>query len=174
MRARSLERFCIEPRLKAFVHQLQDSSLNEAAWVEAISTIVVGKEPRLWTDLDKARYDIRATELVRTFKHLEVLAFEDMRRSEQGARPEHIFRLSVSDRFSNEKEAVISVEPAEAGKFSHAVVVLDELVERLCEGSSVEIALAALSSVSQKYLAEIGESRGVTAVAVKAEDLVSK
>ena len=41
------------------------------------------------------------------------------------------------------------------GKYADAVVRIDELLEHLKLSSNPELALAALSSVSQKYLSEL-------------------
>jgi hypothetical protein len=157
-RARSLIVFCVDPRLRAFTHQVQEVHESESAWIEAISTIVVGKEPRLWNDPDRTRYEVVITDLVRSFRHLEVVVFEEARRLEQGRKPEHILRISVGDRYSKDMEAVVVVEPQDSSMFSTAVVELDELMHRLDLTSNPELALAALSSISQKYLSELLDS----------------
>jgi len=159
-RAKALIDHCVEPRLKAFALQLQDDFENEAAWIEAVATIVVGKEPRLWNDTDRARYEVTLADLVRNFRHIEALVFEESARLEQGHKPEHILRISVSDRHSKDLEAVVVVEPQDSSTFADAVVRLDELLERLNLASNPELALAALSSVSRKYLSELINSTG--------------
>jgi hypothetical protein len=159
-RAKALIDHCVEPRLKAFALQLQDDYENEAAWIEAVATIVVGKEPRLWNDTDRARYEVTLADLVRNFRHIEALVFEESARLEQGRKPEHILRISVSDRHSKDLEAVVVVEPQDSSKYGEAVVRLDELLEQLNLAGNPELALAALSSVSQKYLSELINSAG--------------
>jgi hypothetical protein len=154
-RAKALIDHCVEPRLKAFALQLQDDYANEAAWIEAVATIVVGKEPRLWNDTDRARYEVTLADLVRNFRHIEALVFEENTRLEQGRKPEHILRISVSDRHSKDLEAVVVVEPQDSSKYAEAVVRLDELLEKLKLSDNPELALAALSSVSQKYLSDL-------------------
>ncbi|MBV9925647.1 MAG: hypothetical protein JOZ96_11570 [Acidobacteria bacterium] len=163
VRAAGLVDHCVEPRLKAFALQLQDDHANEAAWIEAVATIVVGKEPRLWSDTDRARYEVTLADLVRSFRRIEALVFEESARLEQGRKPEHILRISVSDRHSHDLEAVVVVEPQDSSKYAQAVVRLDELLEQLKLADNPELALAALSSVSQKYLSELtdsGQSKG--------------
>lgn len=159
-RAKALIDHCVEPRLRAFALQLQDDYENEAAWIEAVATIVVGKEPRLWNDTDRARYEVTLADLVRNFRHIEALVFEESARLEQGRKPEHILRISVSDRHSKDLEAVVVVEPQDSSKYGEAVVRLDELLEQLNLAGNPELALAALSSVSQKYLSELINSAG--------------
>jgi hypothetical protein len=159
VRARAIIVFCVEPRLRAFAHQLQEVQTSESGWIEAIATIVVGKEPRLWSDADRIRYEVVITDLVRAFRHLEVIVFEEARRLEQGRTPEHILRISIGDRYSKDLEAVVVVEPQDSSRFASAVVQLDELLGQLELASNPELALAALSSISQKYLAEFLDSK---------------
>ncbi|MCA1579162.1 MAG: hypothetical protein LC794_17575 [Acidobacteria bacterium] len=158
-RASELSVFCVDPRLKAFTHQIQESDTEESAWIESIATIVVGKEPRLWNDADRVRYDVGVTDLARSFRHLEVVVFEEVRRLEQGRKPDHILRISVGDRYTKDLEAVVVVEPQDSSTFATAVIQIDELLERLELASNPELALAALSSISQKYLSELLDSK---------------
>ena len=141
--------------MRAFTHQIQEIDIEESAWIESIATIVVGKEPRLWSDADRVRFEVAVTDLARSFRHLEVVVFEEARRLEQGRKPEHILRISVGDRYTKDLEAVVVVEPQDSSRFATAVVQMDELLERLELVSNPELALAALSSISQKYLSEL-------------------
>ena len=77
-----LRLIALRGRLRAFVQQLQDSELADAAWIEAIGAVLVGKPPTSWADVDRARYEIALAELSRAFRHLEALVFEELKRTE--------------------------------------------------------------------------------------------
>jgi hypothetical protein len=155
MRAAEIWEHFVEPRLKAFATQLQGDQKEDAAWIESIATIVVGKEPRLWNDTDRARFEITLADLVRSFRHIETLVFEETSRLGKGQKPEHILRIGVSDRRSKDLEAVVVVGRKESRQFAEAVVRVGELLEQLGVDDNPELALAALASVSQRLLSDL-------------------
>lgn len=154
-RAAEIWDHCVEPRLKAFTAQLQGDQPEDAEWIESVATIVVGKEPRLWNDTDRARFEITLADLARSFRHIEMLVFEETARLKKGKKPEHILRIGVSDRRSKDLEAVVVVGQKESRQYAEAVVRISELLEQLGVDNNPELALAALASVSQKLLADL-------------------
>lgn len=154
-RASEIWDHCVDPRLKAFVGQLQGDQPEDAAWIASVATIVVGKEPRLWNDADRARYEITLADLARSFRHIEALVFEEAAHTRRGRKPEHILRIGVSEPRSKDLEAVVIVGPKESRRYEEAVVGVTELLERLGVDDNPELALAALASVSQKLLSDL-------------------
>jgi hypothetical protein len=75
-RAKQVLDHAVDPRLKAFAHHLCDEELEDVLWIEAIATLIVGRPPKGWNDLDRAKYEVMLTDLVRTFRHVEALVFE--------------------------------------------------------------------------------------------------
>ncbi|HWW75355.1 MAG TPA: hypothetical protein VNZ44_08165, partial [Pyrinomonadaceae bacterium] len=157
LRARAAEIWdhCVDPRLKAFVGQLQGDQPEDVAWIASVATIVVGKEPRLWNDADRARYEITLADLARSFRHIEALVFEETAHTRKGQKPEHILRIGVSEPRSKDLEAVVVVGRNESLRYEEAVVGVTELLERLGVDENPELALAALASVSQKLLSDL-------------------
>ena len=158
-RAGALLPHCIEGRLKAFVHQLQDTGLNDHASIEAIGSLLVGKPPKAWTDVDRARFEIVLAELTRAFRHLEALVFEELRRTRTGSRPIQLFRIGVSDRHSREYESVVSVDARDEGTLGEAVVGLTRSLEVTGLAQRPQLALAALAILSRQFLADLEESK---------------
>src|SRR5439155_24289511 len=128
-RAASLLPHCIEGRLKAFVSQLQETGLNDHASIEAVGAQLVGKPPKAWTDVDRARFEVVLAELTRAFRHLEALVFEELKRARTGTQPVQIFRIGVSDRHSREYESVVSVDARDEGPVAEAVIRLNRTLE---------------------------------------------
>jgi hypothetical protein len=154
---------CIEGRLKAFVHQLQETGLGDAASIEAIGSQLVGKPPKAWTDVDRARFEVVLAELTRAFRHLETLVFEELKRSRAGSKPTQIFRIGVSDRHSREYESVVSVEAKDEVRLAEAVISLTETVQRMGISGNPQLVLAALAMVSRDVLADLEGAKGFSA-----------
>lgn len=154
-RAAEVWEHCVEPRLQAFVGQLQGDQPEDLAWIASVATIVAGKEPRLWNDTDRARYEITLADLARSFRHIETLVYEKAARVKKGQKPEHILRISVSESHSKDLEAVVAVGREESRRYEETVVQVTELLERLGVDANPELALTALASVSQKLLFDL-------------------
>lgn len=157
-RAQALLEHVVDPRLRAFIHHLSDEQLDDVGWIEAVATLLVGKTPRMWLDADRARYEVCLSELVRSFRHMEALAFELVRGKQLGRAPAHVLRIGVTDRHSKEREAVVAVEAADQPKFADAVIELEACLDRLAITSHPDLALAALAMVSRRFLSELENS----------------
>jgi hypothetical protein len=157
-RAQALAEHVVDPRLRAFIHHLADEQLDDVGWIEAVATLLVGKAPRMWLDLDRTRYEVCLSELVRSFRHMEALAFEFVRRKQLGQAAAHLLRIGVTDRHSKESEAVVAVETDEQPKLTDAVIQLEACLDRLAITSHPDLALAALAIVSRRFLSELENS----------------
>jgi hypothetical protein len=154
-RAKVISEHCVEARLKAFVLHLSDDEPDAAMWIEAVATMIVGKLPKAWNDTDRARYEVTLSELVRSFRNIESLVFEQAKWLEQGVDPGHIIRIGVSDRHSKEIEAVVVVEKKDQQRFAEAIIELRSSLDNLHVSDNPELALAALAALSKEYLAEL-------------------
>ncbi len=154
-RAQALVDHCVDVRLKAFVLHLSDSDAEDAGWIEAGATMVVGKAPKSWNDTDRIRHEVALTDLVRNFRHLELLVFEQTRRVQSGQQPGQIIRIGVSDRTSRDSEAVVVVERKDNDRLAEAIIELRASLEKLNLSHRPELALAALATVSKQLLGEL-------------------
>lgn len=161
-RAQALLEHVVDPRLRAFIHNLSDEQLDDVSWIEAVATLLVGKAPRMWLDADRSRYEVCLSELVRSFRHMEALAFELVRRRKLGRGPADVLRIGVTDRHSNEREAVVAVESEDQPKLADTVIQLEACLDRLAITSHPELALAALATVSRRFLSELENSESRT------------
>jgi hypothetical protein len=154
-RAQALVDHCVDVRLRAFVMHLSDSDTEDASWIEAGATMLVGKAPKSWSDTDRIRHEVALTDIVRNFRHLEVLVFEHTRRIQGGQQPGQIIRIGVSDRTSRDAEAVVVVERKDNGRLAEAIIELRASLDKLNLSERPELALAALATVSKQLLGEL-------------------
>jgi hypothetical protein len=158
-RAQAVLSYCVEVRLKAVVNHIANSHMDETLWIEAIATTIVGKAPKSWSDDDRVRYEIGLAEMSRNIRHLEALLYEERKRLDAGKRLEEVFRIGVADRNSMEVGAVVVVEQHEQERFVEAVLELQSRIAAL--KITPQVALAALASVSQSFLADYSGSNDV-------------
>jgi hypothetical protein len=155
-RAQRLLEHAVEPRLRAFIHHLADDQLDDIAWVEAIATMLVSKAPRTWNDTDRAKYEVVLADLVRSFRHIEALVFETLRRESSGKQaPAELMRIGVTDRYAKEMETVVAVEAADTERFTETVIEIENSLERMGVVENPALALAALATVCRRFLAEV-------------------
>jgi hypothetical protein len=144
---------CVDGPLKAFAAQVAETGANDVAWIEAVATLLVGKTPKVWHDVDRARYEVSLVESVRSFRHVEALVFEETRRINAGYRPEHLFRIGVSDRHSADYEAVVGVDARDADSVAEAVLEIRAGLQRATVDGKRDVALTALAMVCREILA---------------------
>jgi hypothetical protein len=160
-RARAVSDHAVEPRLRAFIHHLMGEQLDDVAWMEALATFLVSKPPRSWNDVDRARYEVTLAEQMRSFRHIEALVFEVSLYAQKGRIAGEVLRIGVTDRYSRELEAVVVVDPCDRQRLAEAVIEVEACLERLAVSENPDLALAALATVSRKFLAEAVKSSGV-------------
>jgi hypothetical protein len=144
----------IEPKLRAFMLHLCEDQLEDARWIEAIGTLLVGKTPKTWSDSDRARFEVNLAELVRAFRHIEALVFEQTEREKAGTIPAEVLRIGITDRHSKEREAVVVVEPTEQSRVAEGVIRVEECLDKLGISANPELALAVLGISSRRFLSE--------------------
>jgi hypothetical protein len=153
-RARAVFENCVEARLRAFAHHLAEPETADAQWAEAIATMLIGKVPKTWIDTDRARFEIALSEMARSFRHIETIVFERGRRSPSMEEPARLIRLSITDEFSTEREAVATVEKRDRDALAAGILRVREALAELGLDEKHGIALAVLGCVAQEYIPE--------------------
>jgi hypothetical protein len=153
-RARSVFENCIEPRLRAYAHHLAEPDTADAQWAEAIATMLIGKVPKTWIDADRARFEIALSEMARSFRHIETIVFEKGRRPSSMDEPARLIRLSITDEFSAEREAVATVEKRDRDVLAKGILRVREALADLGISEKQGLALAVLGCVAQEYIPE--------------------
>jgi hypothetical protein len=158
-RAKQVLDHAVDPRLKAFAHHLCDEELDDVLWIEAIATLIVGRPPKGWNDLDRAKYEVMLTDLVRTFRHVEALVFETARQTTLGKAPVEVIRLGVTDGHSKDTEAVVAIHAADRERLASTVFELEGCLEKLGVHSDANLSLAAMAVVCRKLLDDLLHER---------------
>ena len=150
---------CVDARLRAFVLHLADDNLEDAQWVEAIGTMVVGKVPRAWSDNDKAQFEIKMAELVRSFRHILLLVNEHSYQQKQSGSTGEVIRIGVADLYSGDMEEIVSVGPADQTKLAELMIAIENAMETSRHLPDEKLMLAALAKVARKYLEKTSGER---------------
>lgn len=143
---------CIEPRLRAFAHHLSEGETPDTQWAEALGTMLVGKVPKSWIDSDRARFEISLSEMARSFRHIEAIVFEKSKRGEMADAPAKLLRVSVTDEFSAEREAVVTVEKRDRDVLALGIVQVRQALADLGLEENRDLALAILGTIAQDYI----------------------
>jgi hypothetical protein len=117
--------------------------------------MLVSKAPKAWTDTDRAKYEVVLADLVRSFRHIEALVFETIRRESSGKQAAQLMRIGITDRHSKEMEAVVAVESVDNERFTETVIEIEKFLERTGIVENPALALAALGTLCRRFLAEI-------------------
>ena len=149
----------LEPRLQAFLNHLSDDQLGDAAWIEAIATLLTGRAPQTWSDTDRARYEIGLSECTRAFRHVEALTFESVSRERSGRASSEVLRIGVTDQYSKDREAVVAVDSTDKNLLARAVIDIEGCLENLQMSSNAELSLAALATVARRFLSELEDTK---------------
>ena len=160
-RSQTIVDHAVEPRLQAFLNHLSEDQLGDAAWIEAIATLLTGKAPQTWSDTDRARYDVALSECTRAFRHIEALTFESTNRERMGRSSSDVLRIGVTDRYSKDREAVVAVDSADKSLLAQAVIDIEACLGNLQMASNAELSLAALAVVARRFLSELEDAKAV-------------
>jgi hypothetical protein len=151
-RAAAVVENCVEPRLRAFAHHLSEAETPDTQWAEAIGTMLVGKVPKNWIDSDRARFEISLSEMARNFRHIEAIVFEKSKRADTGDEPAKLLRVSVTDEFSAEREAVVTVEKRDRDMLASGILQVRQALSDLGVEENRDLVLAILGTVAQDYI----------------------
>jgi hypothetical protein len=100
-----------EPRLRAFLHSLADTGLDDEDWLAQVAMTVVGRPPRSWRDEDETRFGLELRRLVRALQDAEALSFEALANHRPSAL---VRRLTVSRPGGEAASRVVWLEPEES------------------------------------------------------------
>jgi hypothetical protein len=150
--------------MRELLLHLTDTDLAEVPWIEAVTTLCVGKPPKAWTDTDRARFQVVISDLARSFKHLEAMMFEVSRAVLRSGSPAEVLRLGVTDQFSPELETVVTVSFDEMQRLRKLTNSLEAFLLGEALDASKQVVVTALALVAKKVIAE-ERSTAVQAVA---------
>jgi hypothetical protein len=93
-------------------------------------------------------------QLLDCFRHLEAIIFERAKLSSGHHEPARILRLSVTDEFTAEREAVVAVQKHDRDRLAAGILQVRETLTHLGLADNRDLALAVLGSVVQDYISD--------------------
>lgn len=152
-RAARVEAIVVEPSVRTLVGRLRDTSLSADDWLVSLATLLSGKPPTTWHDVDIDRFEAALGVAAKKFATFEALTF--------GAdSPSHadvdalLLRVSVARPGLVERARVVTVSSPDAARVGRCREALAEMVRgHRSELGHVEL-LAALSLAIEDLLDE--------------------
>ena len=129
-----------------------DSGLDLDSWLEAIATSIVNKAPTSWTDTDIEQFEINLSQLIRKFRHFEVLYYEKRKHAElTGTKP---VRIGTTKPNTDEQERVITLPPADENQANEMVYKIQDFIDELDRDRNSELRLWVLAQIVEKEMQE--------------------
>jgi len=143
-------------KLKAFLVRVTEDVLDTQGWYESIASLLAQRSPAQWRDEDNSMFTNTLHEVARTFNKLEPIAFEinqnNHKLSEMGTQSMDQVRLSVTMRYQDEHEQVISVHPEDDPLIEKLYQRLKEEIDN--DKLSIETKIVAMAKLSNELLAQ--------------------
>jgi hypothetical protein len=108
-RAESVVMGVTNPELRAFTLKMIDDATEEAAWLEALGSLITRCPPSRWRDKDEIAFGEGLLALVQQFQRVESLHFGG-----ESIAPENAVRIALTRRTGEERDQVFHLTPAQA------------------------------------------------------------
>ncbi len=149
-RAEPLEEVTRSTQLTGFLTRICDSELDLDNWLEAIATSVVTKPPASWIDTDKERFEINLSELIRKFRHFEVVSYEKQKYPELPGNK--TVRIGTTKPNIPEKEQVVTLFPTDEKQANQMLKEIQLFIENLDKDKKSKLLLWVLAEIVEKEM----------------------
>lgn len=139
-----------DPRLKSFLQRTLDDGLEHHEWLISVATLLTGKPPDAWTDLDAQRCQGAIQEIGRQFQLAETFAVAGT--GSKALRSRRMIRLSVAEPEELERARVLAVPDEEWEKAEAASIAMREALTTATHGLSETTVLASIALLAEKAL----------------------
>jgi hypothetical protein len=146
-RSNGVEKWIADPKLKNFVARVLDANLAMDVWTESIAGLLTQRPPNVWRDEDKARFEIAATSLARSFRHVEALSFSSD--DEFGS---NAIRIGITTTALPEIEHIVRIPEQARPKLAAMQRSIFTALGDEARNGEANIALAALIGVAQELI----------------------
>ena len=148
--AEPLEEVTRNTQLTGFLTRICDSELDLGNWLEAIATSVVNKPPASWIDTDKEHFEINLSELIRKFRHFEVVSYEKQKYPElSGAKT---VRIGTTKPNTPEKEQVVTLLPTDEKRANNMLNEIQCFIGNLDKDKRSKLLLWVLAQIVEKEI----------------------
>jgi hypothetical protein len=149
-RAAALEDKVLDPKLRTFLFTLQDTGLEDHAWLEAFALAVADRPAQSWRDDDTTRFTVNLRALVAAFRRLEALLYEA---GEQAAADGFRASRHIQTRpDGTELKRVLFVDESIAPAVEDFV---DELLAKAARKFGAQAGEAVLQALAEKVLSPV-------------------
>lgn len=144
-RAACVAPYALSPDLRVFCARLADSTTADLPWIESIASFLANKHPNHWIDDDRARMNIRLTQIAAGFRSLETIAIE---RREQAVRAtDESMQLAVAGTAFPEAKLVVHVSADELKQVTALERQIRTVIQRPAANGGHRLVIAALARV---------------------------
>ena len=127
-RARILQEWVADLRLKAFVLRLGDAQLPRREWLESVAAGLTNKPPKQWNDGDALGYQVALAEQAAQFRRTEELALAQASQQDSTGTG-RVLRLGVTDGRGREQREITRISPDQEQELSRLVSTLQEMLQ---------------------------------------------
>jgi len=131
-RAKIVESFAYEPKLRSFVLRAADGTLTVDAWLESLATLLSGRPPAHWTDSDVSRFEIGLADVARLFARADDLALDSSAPPASDTGVVELLRVSVAPAGHAESRRLVRVRESDRDLASKAEAAVEAVLVSLC------------------------------------------
>jgi hypothetical protein len=144
-----------EPRLSSFARRAADEALLWEAWVTSVATVVVGRPPANWSDMDEQAFEHGVNSLASPFSAALSLAFT---KKQQVAQPDQFaMRIAIANDAGAEDARVVVAPKAQRDQVNRLAQIIVDAVKDKINSAPAEIRMAAIAKAMQELLHRNGE-----------------
>jgi hypothetical protein len=150
-----IKHLAVDGRLKSFLLQTFDLDTDDKTWLESVATLLAGRPPTAWDDLDRTRFEVQLMATARAFGHFRVLGFEMTKKgvSLLNGDPQ-MLRVSITLPSEPELEKVVRVPPELASQAKNAQKEFRRILKDEQLLDKQEVSIAVLAQLIQQLLSE--------------------
>ena len=146
-RAREIEFVAVDPEIKNFVRRVVDQTIDDRQWIESIASLLVGKPAPVWSDDDRAKFDVVLASRVRRFQSLEAMVRKGGAALERG---DQIVRVAVAGSRLRDHEIVVHLSNDQAAQITSLAGRIRALLGSNGERRHRNVVLASLATLIEE------------------------
>lgn len=154
-KAEPLRELTSEPQLEQFLIRICDEQLDFSNWLEAIGATLAGKPPKSWFDRDTDTFKSNFSQVVRKFRHLEALSYEN--REHTPSQAGESIRIGITRPNQAEQERVVTLTPTADEQTPEMEHEIRKLFGKLGIDDNIELHIAILARISQHWIQHLDE-----------------
>ena len=154
-RAGPLREIASEPQLIQFLIRICDEQLDTTNWLEAIGATLAGKPPNSWFDRDTDTFKSNFSQVVRKFRHIEALSYEEREYLDSSAGEP--IRIGITRPNQAEQERVVTLTPPADEQTAEMEHEIRKVFDKFDIDNNIELHIAILARISQQWIQQLDE-----------------